>query len=92
MPAAWYEVWFYNGKYAAAYICQLESSLEKSIFSKKENDFVKLVNARWLKETRRKRPQVVRLEDSSSRYGSVVFIPKKSIYQIYPMNPKSIKT
>ena len=92
MTTRWYEVRYQSGDRMVTYSCQLEGTLERSVLSKKEDDFIKLVNVRWIATVKKnKRPVVVKLTDyyAGNYYDGVIFVRKSAINQIFPISPTS---
>jgi len=88
--------WYYVGiKFEDGlrkYICQVNGSLEKSVFSKKENSFIKLKRVRWLRHKKKSnRTLVVKLENATNGgFTDCVYVRKNLIDSIWPLKNLSI--
>ena len=90
MKKQWYRVSvnFDDGNYM--YICQFEKSLKQSVFSKKDNDFIKLQDVRWLNRNKKKKQKIVKLQDYNKDYSNIIYVRKSIIDGIFPLKKKSI--
>ena len=85
MKCKWYYVGIMFKEGMKKYICQFDGNLEKSIFSKKNDDFIKLKKVRWI-DYNKKKPSIVKLEDSTKEgFIDCVYVKKEFIESIWPL-------
>ena len=86
----WYGVTIILPDKNIVYFCQLEGEPQEVIFSKKEDDFIKLLNVRWTEKDEDGKRFVIPLDGSKSDYGDYVFVKKKHIHSVYSTNQTAI--
>ena len=93
MNKDWYKVSVDFRDENLTYACQFEKSLEESVFSKKEDEFIKLLNVRWTGEDRKKKINVIKLEDYNKdidSWGNSMYVKRDRIAAVYEVRKDSI--
>ena len=88
----WYKVSVDFRDENLTYACQFEKSLEESVFSKKEDEFIKLLNVRWTGKVRKK-IKVIRLEDYNENidsWGNSLYVKRDRIAAVYEVRKDSV--
>ncbi|MFH1782626.1 MAG: hypothetical protein ABH848_03315 [Candidatus Omnitrophota bacterium] len=92
MKNKWYSVSLIFKTEMRNYICQFDENIKKSVFSKKDSDFVKVKKVRWLNYDKKKRKySLMKLEDSGDKgYMDYFYTRKEFIESIWPIKDRSI--
>lgn len=87
MKTQWYFVGIMFKEGMQKYICQFDSNLEKSVFEKRDSDFVKLKKVRWIKaDKKRKKSQLIKLEQyATTGHTDHFYIRKEFIESVWPL-------
>ncbi|MBI4613775.1 MAG: hypothetical protein HY720_09210 [Planctomycetes bacterium] len=85
----WVELTVENKEGDNTFIGQVDSPLDRSIFSKGSDDFVKLERVRWREDMNDLEFRIVRQEEQNEDYQDTLYIKKRKIIYVCPIRPDS---
>ena len=91
MNKQWYEISVNFSTGNRMYVCRFEKNLQQSVLSKGEDKFIKLLNIRWLKQSKNKKPKIVKLENyKKGENSNAIYVKKSIIDSIFPLRKDSV--
>lgn len=85
----WVEITVENQEENQSFIGQVGAPLERSIFAKSADDFVRLDRVRWREDLNEFEFRIVRQEEQGEDYGDTLFIKKSRIIFVCPIRDGS---